>query len=171
MSFFLLWILATIDSGFIGYRVAAGRNALIAKRDYYRRAMIRGAVLGQIAAAIAGVVAVLILMLSRQPVAVFDDFERVAERMLMVYVPYAAVILVTFCIRAIPSVDIRSIASVLVFGPFTLLRPLVVCAGAIWATLAAPSISVLLLIVLIVFLMLSMEYILDRFAILLKNES
>ena len=162
MSFFLLWILATVDSAFIGYREAAGRNALIAKRDYFRRAMIRGAIWGQVAAAIAGVVAILILALSPQRIAVFEDFERIAERMLMVYLPYAAIILVTFCVRAIPSVDIRSIASVLVFGPFTLIRPLVVLAGAIWGLLAAPSITVLLLMFLIVFLMLSMEYLMGR---------
>jgi hypothetical protein len=31
----LLWLLATIDAAFIGYRAAAGRNALINKKNYY----------------------------------------------------------------------------------------------------------------------------------------
>ena len=65
-------------------------------------------------------------------------------------------------IRAIPSVDIRSITSVLVFGPFTLIRPPVVLTGAIWGLLAAPTVNVVLLLVLVVSLMLGMEYALDR---------
>jgi hypothetical protein len=82
--------------------------------------------------------------------------------MLMVYVPYSLVLAITFFVRAIPSVDIRSITSVLVFGPFTLIRPLVVLAGAIWGLLAAPTAGILLLLVLIVCLMLGMEYALGK---------
>ena len=162
MTIFLLWLLATVDSTFIGYREAAGRSALIEKRIYFRRAMIRGAVAGQIAVAIVGVVAVGMLAATPQPARLFDTFEQVAARMLMVYVPYALILTITFLIRAIPSVDIRSITSVLVFGPFTLIRPLVVLAGAIWGLLAAPTVPIGLLIGLIVSLMLGMEYVLGR---------
>jgi L-asparagine transporter-like permease len=162
MSFLLLWLLATVDSAFIGYRDAAGRSALIDKREYYRHAWLRGALLGQIAVAIVGVVAIGMLATNPQPDRLFETFDHVATRMLMVYVPYAVVITITFFIRAIPSVDIRSITSVLVFGPFTLIRPLVVLTGAIWGLLAAPTASVVLLVSLIVCLMLGMEYVLDR---------
>ncbi len=162
MTILLLWLLATVDSAFIGYRDAAGRNALIEKRDYYRRAMLRGALMGQFAVAIVGIVAAGMLAAEPQPARLFETFEQVATRMLMVYVPYALILIVTFLIRAIPSVDIRSITSVLVFGPFTLIRPLVVLAGAIWGLLAAPTSRVLVLMVLIVILMLGMEYVLHR---------
>ena len=162
MSILLLWLLATADSAFIGYRDAAGRSALIDKRHYYRRALIRGALVGQIAVGIAGIVAVGMLAAAPQPPRLFETFEQVATRMLMVYVPYALILTIAFFIRAIPSVDIRSITSVLVFGPFTLIRPLVVLAGAIWGLLAAPTAGVTLLMVLVVSLMLGMEYVLDR---------
>jgi len=162
MTFFLLWLLATVDSAFIGYRDAAGRSALIDKRHYYGRALLRGALMGQIAVAIAGAVAIEMLATTSQPVRLFDTFEHVATRMLMVYAPYALILIATFFVRAIPSVDIRSITSVLVFGPFTLIRPLVVLAGAIWGLLAAPTASVTLLLSLVVILMLGMEYALDR---------
>jgi L-asparagine transporter-like permease len=162
MTIFLLWLLATVDSTFIGYREAAGRNALIDKRAYFQRAMIRGVLFGQVAVVIVGLVAAGILAATPQPARLFDTFEQVAARMLMVYVPYALIITITFIIRAIPSVDIRSITSVLVFGPFTLIRPLVVLAGAIWGILAAPTAPVLLLVVLIISLMLGMEYALSR---------
>lgn len=162
MTILLLWLLATVDSTFIGYRDAAGRNALIDKRAYFRRAMLRGAVAGQIAVAIVGLAAVGMLATTPQPVRLFETFEQAATRMVIVYVPYALILTITFFIRAIPSVDIRSITSVLVFGPFTLIRPLVVLAGAIWGLLAAPTPRVGLLLGLIVSLMLGMEYVLDR---------
>ena len=162
MTIFLLWLLATMDSTFIGYREAAGRSALIEKGAYFRRAMIRGAIAGQVAVAIAGLAAVAMLAASPQPARLFETFEQVASRMLMVYLPYALILTITFLVRAIPSVDIRSITSVLVFGPFTLIRPLVVLAGAIWGLLSAPTIPVALLVALIVSLMLGMEYALGR---------
>ena len=162
MTIFLLWLLATVDSTFIGYREAAGRNALIDKRGYFRRAMIRGALWGQIAVAIVGLAAAAMLATTTQPARLFDTLDLVAARMLMIYVPYAVVLIITFLVRAVPSVDIRSITSVLVFGPFTLIRPLIVLAGAIWGLLAAPKPPVLFLVVLIVSLMLGMEYVLDR---------
>jgi L-asparagine transporter-like permease len=162
MSFLLLWLLATVDAAFIGYRDAAGRSALIDKRHYYRRALVRGALVGQIAVAIAGIVAAGMLFTTPQPARLFETFDQVATRMLMVYIPYALILTATFFVRALPSVDIRSITSVLVFGPFTLIRPLVVLAGAIWGLLVAPTAGVTLLIALIVSLMLGMEYALDR---------
>jgi hypothetical protein len=157
----LLWLLATIDSAFIGYREAAGRNALIDKRAYFRRALIRGALFGQLAVAFAGVITVIVLATSSDAAALFSNFETVGARMLTVYIPYAVVLLITFCIRAVPSVDIRSITSVLIFGPFTFIRPLIVLAGAVWGVIAAPGPITIAITVLIVILMLGLEHILS----------
>ena len=151
-----LWLLATIDSAFIGYREAAGRNALIDKRAYYRRALIRGALVGQVAVVIAGVITTIILVNSNNPGALFSKIESVGARMLTVYVPYAVILLITFLVRAFPSVDIRSITSVLIFGPFTFIRPIVVLAGAVWGVVAAPGTITIALTVLIVCLMLGL---------------
>lgn len=152
----LLWLLATVDSAFIGYREAAGRNALIDKRAYFRHALIRGALFGQLAVLIVGVTTVIVLVSVRDAGFLFSDLELIGTRMLIVYVPYAVILLITFCVRAIPSVDIRSITSVLIFGPFTFIRPLVVLAGAVWGVLAAPSAITIALTVLIVILMLGL---------------
>jgi len=152
----LLWLLATVDSAFIGYREAAGRNALIDKRAYFRHALIRGALFGQLAVLIVGVTTAIVLVSVRDAGFLFSDLELIGARMLMVYVPYALILLITFCVRAIPSVDIRSITSVLIFGPFTFIRPLVVLAGAVWGVLAAPSAITIALTVLIVTLMLGL---------------
>jgi hypothetical protein len=157
----LLWLLATVDSAFIGYREAAGRNALIDKRAYYRHALIRGALFGQLAVLIVGVITVIVLVSVRDAGFLFSDLELVGARMLMVYVPYALILLITFCVRAIPSVDIRSITSVLIFGPFTFIRPLVVLAGAVWGVMAAPGAITIALAVLIVTLMLGLGSVLS----------
>jgi hypothetical protein len=154
----LLWLLATVDSAFIGYREAAGRNALIRKSAYFQRALIRGALFGQLAVLIVGVITAVVLISSSDAGALFSKFELIGVRMLTVYVPYALVLLITFCIRAVPSVDIRSITSVLIFGPFTFIRPVIVLAGAVWGVVAAPGAITITLTVLIVSLMLGLEY-------------
>ena len=83
----LLWLLATVDSAFIGYREAAGRNALIEKRAYYRHALIRGALFGQLAVLIVGAITVIALVSSSNSGALFSSIELVGARMLSVYVP------------------------------------------------------------------------------------
>jgi hypothetical protein len=151
-----LWLLATIDSAFIGYREAAGRNALIDKRAYYRHALVRGALVGQVAVLIVGAITAIMLVNSDDAGALFSKIESVGARMLTVYVPYAIILLLTFLIRAVPSVDIRSITSVLIFGPFTFIRPVVVLAGAVWGVVAAPGVITIALTVLIACLMLGL---------------
>lgn len=157
----LLWLLATVDSAFIGYREAAGRNALIEKGAYFRRALIRGALFGQVAVLIVGVVTAVALATSSDAAGLLSKFETIGARMLTVYIPYALIILITFCIRAVPSVDIRSITSVLIFGPFTFIRPLIVLAGAVWGIVAAPGAITIAITGLIVILMLGLEYVLS----------
>ena len=158
MIVFLLWLLATVDSAFIGYREAAGRNALIEKNAYYRRALIRGALFGQLAVLIAGVITAIALASSDNARELFEKLELIGARMLLVYIPYALIILLTLLIRALPSVDIRSITSTVIFGPFTLIRPLVVLLGAAWGILAAPGAVTVALVVLIVCMMLGLEW-------------
>ena len=162
MIAFALWALATIDAALAGYRDAAGRSALIDKRAYYRRAMLRGALYGQAAVFVVGVVSIVMLLLSPDPRGMFRGLAAVGSRMLIVYVPYALVIGSAFAVRAAPSVDLRSITSVLIFGPFTLIRPVVVVAGLVWGFLAAPNIKTLLLCLLILSLMLTPEWALSR---------
>jgi len=158
MIFSLLWLLATVDSAFIGYREAAGRNALIDKKDYYRHALIRGALFGQLAVLIVGVITAIALVTSNHAWLLLSKLELIGARMLLVYIPYALIILIALAIRAVPSVDIRSITSTLIFGPFTLIRPLVVLLGAVWGILAAPGAVTMALVVLIVCLMLGLEW-------------
>jgi uncharacterized membrane protein (DUF441 family) len=47
---------------------------------------------------------------------------------------------------------------VLIFGPFTFIRPLVVLVGAVWGVVAAPGAITIAVTILIVILMLGLEY-------------
>ena len=158
-----LWLLATLDASFTSYREAAGRNALIDKRAYYRQAMLRGALFGQVAVAIAACVMAGIVWLAASPKELFEDFNRVGARMLVIYIPYAAIILLALAIRSIPSVDIRSITSTLIFGPFTLIRPLVALSGLIYGLLAAPRVETIVVGLVVLAMMLSLEKSLSLF--------
>jgi hypothetical protein len=157
MIAFCLWLLATLDAAFTGYREAAGRNALIDKRRYYRRAMLRGALFGQLAVLIAAVVVLITLTVASDRRLLISDFERAGAHMLWVYLPYAGIILIAFAIRLFPSVDIRSITSTIVFGPLTLVRPLVAIGGVAYGIVAAPRIATVVLGLLILSMMLSLE--------------
>ena len=152
-----LWLLATLDAAFAGYRAAAGRSALIDKRRYYQRAMIRGALLGQVAVAVAAGIVLISLAFTSDRQALLRDYNLAGSRVLYVYVPYAAIILLAFVVRLIRSVDIRSITSTLVFGPFTLIRPIVAVAGLIYGVIAVPRTETMVLGAIVLIMMLSLE--------------
>jgi hypothetical protein len=151
-----LYALATLDSAFVGYREAAGRSALIRKGAYYRRALLRGALWGQAAVAAALAVFAALYFLTDERAAFVGALFAAGRRMLLVYVPYALVVLAAFAVRAVPSVDVRSLTSTLVFGPFLFARPAVVAAGVAWGLAAARrwDAAALLLVVLAEMLLL-----------------
>src|SRR6185503_9562763 len=94
-----------------GYRVAAGRNALIRKRDYYRRAMWRGVRFGHGAVAVALALMAALIGLAADRAQCVAELERAGLAMLYVYVPYAAVMAVAFAFRMVPSIDVRCLTS------------------------------------------------------------
>jgi len=159
----MLWLLATLDAALAGYREAAGRNALIRKRRYYRRAMIMGALFGQVAVALAASVALISLALAADRDSLVADYEAAGSRMLVVYLPFTLIVLLAFLVRSIRSVDIRSITSTLIFGPFTLIRPLVASAGLLYGVFAAPRPAIIGLGALVLTMMLSLEKTLSLF--------
>jgi hypothetical protein len=90
------------------------------------------------------------------------DLLEACRRLLVVYVPYALVFLAALLLRVVPSVDVRSTLNVLVFGPFTLLRPFVGLAGVAWAFAGVPRWQVLGIGVFGIAAMLSLEWTLNR---------
>jgi hypothetical protein len=154
----LLYLLATLDAAMSGYRAAGGRNALICKRPYQARAQFLAVLWGQaFIAAIAAVIA-LLLAVAGDPPALADDLLEACRRLMVVYLPYASVFVAAVVLLAVPSVDCRSILNVLVFGPFTLLRPIVGLVGVAWAFVGVPRWQVLVIGLFGIAAMLALEW-------------
>lgn len=127
----LLYGLATLLSGFVGFRDAAGRNGKIDKRSYYRRGVIRAVLLGQVLLITLGVLGWLAVGWGG-----LASFAPTAWRAAMIYLPYTAVVLLAFLPYAVPHWEVRSLVTVAVLGPLTLLQPVVVVLG--WLVAIAP---------------------------------
>jgi hypothetical protein len=68
--------------------------------------------------------------------------------------PFSSLVLFTFAVRAIPSVDVRSLTSVVGFGPLTLIRPVVIIAGLAWGLALLPGLPVAIAAILIAAMMI-----------------
>ena len=130
VTFIALYCLATLDGMFMGYREAAGRHGAIEKRAYYARAMMRGALMVQIAVA---VVLSIALVAWTTGAGAWTQYRAAAARFLAVVLPYALIVGAAFRARASSNVDVKSLANVLVFGPFTLLRWPIILAATVYA--------------------------------------
>jgi len=158
----LLYVLATLDAAMSGYRAAGGRNALIRKGGYQARAQVRGVVWGQACVLAVAAVVALVLVTNARPAALAADLLLACRRLLAVYVPYSLVFVLALALRAVPSVDVRSTLNVLVFGPFTLLRPFVGLAGVARAFAGVPRWQVAGVGLFGVGAMLGLEWALNR---------
>jgi hypothetical protein len=164
MTLVALYLLATLDGALCGFRAFAGRSALIYKRMYYTRAMVRGAVAAQIASFLSLFVLLITVAVSQHRAALRADLESAAGRMLWVFLPYAAAVLINIALRTLPSTDIRASTSVMVLGPLTGLRPFVMIAGVLYGVWSASLLETRLLGVFVLLGMLSLETFLNRIA-------
>ena len=67
----------------------------------------------------------------------WPDLLSAAARMVLVYGAYATMVLLALGVYAVSSGDLRTLATVSVLGPFTLIRPLVISAGGVWGAIGA----------------------------------
>lgn len=155
-----VWLLVTLDCALIGYRMAMGRSALLDKRHYYQRAIRNGALAGLVPLSVVTLAAVLLVSRAGPNVAV--EFNNAMERFLIVGGCYAAIILAATSLCALPSVTVRTAASVIIFGPLTLLRPLVVVLTIGAALGSSPSAPLAAIGLLIAVPGIAIEPILDR---------
>lgn len=164
MTLLALYLLATLDGGLCGFRAFAGRSALIHKRAYYTRAVLHGAVSAQIASFLSLGVLFLAILLSQHRNELRGDLESAASRMLWIFLPYAAAVLINLALRALPSTDIRAATSVMVLGPLTGLRPFVMIAGVLYGIWPSRLLETKLLGLFVLAAMLSLETLLNRMA-------
>jgi hypothetical protein len=154
-----LYLLSLIDTACAGYRAAAGRNALIGKAEYYRRSVGRAVLAGQLPVICIAAVAGWLVANSQVR---FEELVSAAGWCLVVYLPYAVIVIAAFLLRMVPFVDLRSITSVLVFGPFLFARPLVAIAGVLLAVYKQPTWPIAMLGGTTLILMLSFEAVFSR---------
>lgn len=133
----ILYVLAVVDGLFVGYRDATGRNPLLDKFAYYRRAVLTGIGLVHVALIAIGLVVAATLWLASDPAATTASLEDVAATMRSVYLAYAGSVALGFFAYFLPSYDLRSFITISVFGTLTLLRPAVIAGGAVVAAVRA----------------------------------
>jgi hypothetical protein len=158
----ILYLLALLDGLLCGLRASMGRCPLIRKRGYYARSLLRGIVGGQIISTLALVALLATAAFTMHRDALRADLELGAGRMLRIFVPYAALVLFNLALRLFPSTDIRSATSVLMLGPLTATRPLVMVVGVLYGISESHLMETRILGLFILALMLSLEFVLNR---------
>ncbi|MBK8259594.1 MAG: fatty acid desaturase [Polyangiaceae bacterium] len=127
----LMVAFAVLDLAFAGFRAAAGRDGLIEKRAYYTRAMGEGAGLGLAFSAVMALVTWAVVRRAEDPGALFAELVATGSRMLLVFGGYAVLVLAALIVYTIAKHELRTLATVAILGPFTLIRPWVIaCAAA-----------------------------------------
>lgn len=153
-------ILVTLDCALMGYRLAMGRSSAIDKRRHYRRATVRAGLIGQIP--IFAVTLLALFFAHHGGVATTTAFNEAMRRFVLVGGIYAGLILAAAALCALPSVTLRTAASVVIFGPFTLLRPVVVVTTIAYAVGLRPAEPVALIALLVLIPGVAIEPMLDR---------
>jgi hypothetical protein len=136
----LMVLAAVVDLAFCGYRAAAGRNARIEKSSYYLWALVVGAGVG--AAVSLGLAAATVAVLAVDPV--YPELVAIGGRMLLVIGGYAALVLSAIAVYMLAEHELRTLATVAILGPFTLIRPAVVAGAALvglWPSRSAAAIA------------------------------
>lgn len=161
MMLLLLYVLALLDGLLCGARVSMGRSGLIRKRAYYIRAQVRGLIGAQIVSTVALAAVILVWLTTKNRAELQTDLEAAAGRMMWVFLPYATLVLGNILLRLAPSTDIRSATSVMMLGPLTAIRPLVMIAGVVYGIYTTALWGTRLLGIFILMLMLSLEFVLN----------
>ncbi len=169
MTLLLLFLLASLDGALCGCRTCLGRCPLILKKRHYIIGVLRGVLAAQVVSAFSLLCLLAVVAFSRNPHLLRADLEQAAGRMLFVFIPYAALVLVNIALRVIPSVDIRSATSVFFLGPLTGVRPFVIIAGVVAGIWRAQLRETVFLGLFVLFLMLSVEYALDFYCARLQQ--
>jgi hypothetical protein len=117
-----LYVLASILTLFIGFRDAAGRNSKIQKTRYYIISIVRAFLFGQsFLLSLLGLVLLFELNI--------NVIDSIAQRCLPIFGCYTCIVLCTFLPYTIPNWEVRSVVTVLVFGPLTMIQPIVIIIG------------------------------------------
>ncbi|MBK9072371.1 MAG: hypothetical protein IPL79_15425 [Myxococcales bacterium] len=154
-------LLAVGDAGLSGFRAVCGRRGELELRTYYLRSI-------RLAMGLS-VLAFLLLYFFLRFFIWLDLVDpasvgRCLAEMLKWYGPGVAMLILAFGVYKFGSEDLRTLATVVVLGPLTLLRPLLIMAGAISGAWASQSWLVSMGVLAGVAWLLGLERIVSMFA-------
>ncbi|WP_232667957.1 oxidoreductase [Pseudonocardia sp. TRM90224] len=132
-----LGVLALVDGLFAGFRAATGRNARIRKDAYNRRAAWRGLGVGAAGAAAVGLLVAIGIAVAADPGQRYDELVSAGGRMLLVLLPFAAVVVLSLISYLLLPMRESTFVMVLALGPFTLVRPAVAAVAGIVAAVGS----------------------------------
>jgi len=161
MTLLFLYLLASLDGALCGFRSSMGRYPYIHKIRFYTMSMLRGVLAAQIASWLSLFALAIAIGASPDKTLLRHDLEVSAARMLLIFRPYAALVMFNLALRLVPSTDLRSATSVVFLGPLTFLRPFVMIAGVLFGIWQAQLHATIFLGLFVLILMLSIEFLLN----------
>jgi len=137
-----LLVLALLDGAFAGFRASLGRTGLINHRKSDYQAAWRGT--GLAGVLLTPVITAACIGLLAHP-ALLGQYARAGKAMLEVYGPYALLMLTALAFYTALNWRLKYLASALILGPFTLLRPVITILGGALGLAQAndPAVAVL----------------------------
>ena len=154
--------LALFDVLLSGFRAAAGRDGRIRKPPYYRAAIARAAVAAiVVVAANAGLVGALVAA-APSPSDAWAVLLEAGARCVRVFGVFATLVLIAILFWFAPVRELRIVPTLVVLGPMTLLRPLVIGGGLLYVALDAQDWRVWVAAVAAGVSMLGIEWVLGR---------
>lgn len=120
-----LYIYFGVFCALVGFRDAAGRNALIHKKKYYLRCITRSFLVGQLCF-------FSLLLLAFLLCVDLQIIQKISVRMNPVLGVYTAMVILSFIPYSIPNWEIKSLSTVLLLGPLTIVQPLVVIGSIVY---------------------------------------
>ena len=158
----VLAALAWFDLMLAGFRAAAGRDGSIDKRGYFRAAMTRAAAFGLLLVGLNGAVAAALVFTSPAPDAMWLELLRAGETCIWVFGVFATLTLAALAFWLSPNSESQLLASIIVLGPLTLARPLVIVGGLAFAAVRSGESRVWIAAAIAGITMLGAERVLGR---------
>lgn len=157
-----LVLLCVMDASLVGYRSVCGRSAFVHRAPLDRRAAAFGGTVGL------GVVATLgawfggLLLVVEDRGSTIDELTAAGLRMLAVYAGLGLLTGVALAVFFVAPPRWGSFSMVTILGPLTLLRPVVLAAGAVAATSSAGSGQVVASIAVVLVAVAVESFVLER---------
>jgi hypothetical protein len=134
----------------------------IAKGDYYRRALAHGAAAALLIVAAHAALAAALVASAADPAGAWQELLRAGRDCVAVFGTFATLTSIAIAFWFAPSRELRLLPTLLVLGPLTLVRPLVIVSGLAFAAIRTPTPRVWAIALAAAASMLALESLLGR---------